>query len=341
MVDLTVAESNRQMPRPPHCTALPGIAAVALTGTLLAFVLYGIGAGFLELGDGLAITAFASVHPSASAPPILLAPPSAMSPTSIESTFWPNDTRPLWESIEWPERPPLPAVALARSFSPPASLAAWCPWAEAAAALDANESLSLVVIGGSVTLGSCCGVEARCRWSRHVADWLARVRPGWRLSVRFPLPPSHHPSPILTLTSHRQVRNLAAGAMGAHEWANAPIAGPVDILLVGGRWGGGDEGGEAPIPEAYAQGSGRHVRDRLLLRQPLHLPIAESQVDTSVNGFFYGNASLRANMDRLLWRVTRMRSRALGGGPPAVLYVQVSLRRGGWGDRHDFQAPSP
>ena len=99
-----------------------------------------------------------------------------------------------------------------------------------------------------------CGPSWKhCSWASHVAEWLARIRPQWRLSVH----------------------NIALSANGAPEWAQNPIPGPVDILII----------------------------------------------DTSVNAFFFGNVSVQFNMDRLLWRLTRLRSSL--GGPPAMVYLKV------------------
>ena len=141
--------------------------------------------------------------------PLLLVPPAG---TNAEWAYWPTSVQRQWQSIEWPDGPPLPSAALERSFTPPATLAEWCPWAQAAAALDHNVSLSIVVIGGSVTIGSAeCGSFPRgCSWSMHVAEWLARMRPLWRLSVR----------------------NIAVSGCGAQEWAHDPIPGPVDVLII-------------------------------------------------------------------------------------------------------------
>ena len=128
----------------------------------------------------------------------------------LSDGFWPSSPRPLWETLDWPTYPPLPDDALERSFVPPATPEASCPWAQAAAALTRNESVSILVIGSSVTKGSGCGDEA-CRWSRHVGEWLRRVRPQWRVVID----------------------NIASGGMGIGEWADAHIPpGPFDILIV-------------------------------------------------------------------------------------------------------------
>lgn len=191
--------------------------------------------------------------PSATA----LAAASAAEIEALVANFWPSSPRPEWEALPWLERPPVTAGALNRTLSLPASPEAWCPWAQAAAALDANETISIVVLGGSVTMGHAChNDKSLCRWSRHIEDWLHRVRPQWRFTLR----------------------NLAAGGMGSYEWANAPIPGPVDILIV----------------------------------------------DTNVNAFFFGNASLRANTDRLLWRLLHIRGgHSAGVGPPAILFLET------------------
>lgn len=44
-------------------------------------------------------------------------------------------------------------------------------------------------------------------------------------------------------------------------------------------------------------------------------------VDTSVNAFFHADATLRVNMDRLLWRLLHSSGEHAGGAPPAILYV--------------------
>lgn len=180
---------------------------------------------------------------------------------ALLDSFWPRASRPrMWEALPWKEGghegPPLSAETLDRVFTPPASLENWCPWAQTAAALAANASVSVLVIGGSVTVGSgCVGADVDCRWSRHVSEWLKNTWPGARVTLL----------------------NIAKSGMGSYEWSNALIPAHADVIIV----------------------------------------------DTTVNAFFFGNASLHVNIDRLIWRLLHIRGAHTGGGPPAILYVEV------------------
>lgn len=143
-------------------------------------------------------------------PVVKVAAPPA--PECDLQTFWPPSSRPAWESMTWDNGPPLSPEALNRSFHPPATLEMWCPWVQAAAAAAEEKPLSIVILGGSVTLGGNCGPDKLlCSWPRLVADWLLRVRPQWHVSVR----------------------NLAQGAIGTLEWLHRPIPGaPPDIIII-------------------------------------------------------------------------------------------------------------
>jgi hypothetical protein len=118
----------------------------------------------------------------------------------LSEPMWSPKKLPRWASANWSRNSPLNQDDLARSFNAPTSPEAWCPWARVALALDHGEPVDAIVIGGSVTLGATCG-NAACAWPGPLAEWLARVRPFWRLTVR----------------------NLAQHAMGAAEWVHNPI----------------------------------------------------------------------------------------------------------------------
>lgn len=152
----------------------------------------------------------------------IVAPPPLPSASQLNTTvldFWPSSPRPAWEGVAWGSMgPPLSIIALERSFTPPSSLEAWCPWAQVAATLEAQGNVSIVVIGGSVTTGNYCADAddlsqmKECSWPRHVERWLQRVRP----------------------LSRVQVHNLAVSGYGSLHWISAPIplAGPVDAIII-------------------------------------------------------------------------------------------------------------
>ena len=50
--------------------------------------------------------------------PLVLVPPTG-NVSKIQCTFWPTNLHPQWQSIDWPDGPPLPPAALDRSFTPP------------------------------------------------------------------------------------------------------------------------------------------------------------------------------------------------------------------------------
>jgi hypothetical protein len=145
-------------------------------------------------------------------PPASLSGPPSSSPYEAGAA--------LWRHGAWARAArggyPLSAAALARGFTG-AARGGWaaCAWARAAAALDAGEPLTMVVLGGSVTRGNMCGDTGEhsgpaCAWPADVGHWLARARPRWRL----------------------RVVNAARGAFDAGDWARAPDLEPADIYVV-------------------------------------------------------------------------------------------------------------
>jgi hypothetical protein len=105
---------------------------------------------------------------------------------------------PLWlTSVNWTDFPPLSMAKLERSFTPPMSPEAWCPWIRVAKALDMGAHIDIAVLGGSMTAGGQCDY-VKCPWTTYLQDWFARARPRWNITIT----------------------NLANSGMGSHEWVH-------------------------------------------------------------------------------------------------------------------------
>ena len=129
------------------------------------------------------------------------------------------DHAPAWDAASWGADHPLAAPgALVRSLALPAADCAWPTLQHLL--LDTNDTVRIMVIGGSMTFGSGCGGDMpailACRWPTAVAMWVSRalVAAGARGRIHFV--------------------NRAQGGIGAHAWAAsaAIYAGEFDAYVI-------------------------------------------------------------------------------------------------------------